>query len=331
MLFDTVYGGSRPVRDFNLDQRKTYFERRAQLDAQIKQARDSGQPVDPALVKQREAVQQVLEGFESMYMTSPEERGAYESGGIVGAEGALLEAERQADLADIAFEQVEGPRTRDRGRASSSTSQPASRLLPTSPPTTAMCSTGSRLSRTARSRLAPSATPWPSRWPHAVRAGRRRRPWPRPFGPGWVRAGRGSRTRAARREGGRPEVQAGRVRRRGRRLGRRRKRGQGWRGPEKTDLEQVDAVARKLGMTEEERNAFGRHIEEEKAKGEGGSQNDRGDYSYRELLALGRSFLEEHRNPEAAGPAQEDESTSPAGAGPHATRPAGARAKAVHA
>src|SRR5262249_39983514 len=60
------------------------------------------------LLRQREQLRTVVEGFDAIYKGLPEERRAYEQGGIVKAEAGLMEHERQADLAGIAAEQVTG-------------------------------------------------------------------------------------------------------------------------------------------------------------------------------------------------------------------------------
>ncbi|MBR8838854.1 MAG: hypothetical protein DSM106950_33835 [Stigonema ocellatum SAG 48.90 = DSM 106950] len=59
----------------------------------------------------------------------------------------------------------------------------------------------------------------------------------------------------------------------------------------KKDIQQVEAVAREFNMTEEERREFGDFLEEEKAVGNGGTKNERGDFSYQELRQKAREFL----------------------------------------
>ncbi len=44
-------------------------------------------------------------------------------------------------------------------------------------------------------------------------------------------------------------------------------------------------------MTEEERRDFGDFLEEEKACGNGGTKNERGDFTYAELRQKAREFL----------------------------------------
>jgi hypothetical protein len=59
----------------------------------------------------------------------------------------------------------------------------------------------------------------------------------------------------------------------------------------KKDIQQVEAVAREFNMTEEERRDFGDFLEEEKAVGNGGTKNERGDFTYQELRQKAREFL----------------------------------------
>ena len=63
------------------------------------------------------------------------------------------------------------------------------------------------------------------------------------------------------------------------------------------DRNQVNAVAALLGMTRGERLAFGVYIHHDKELTGGGSKNARGDYTFQELLELGRLFLDEYRTP----------------------------------
>ncbi|MFB2876954.1 hypothetical protein [Floridanema aerugineum] len=59
----------------------------------------------------------------------------------------------------------------------------------------------------------------------------------------------------------------------------------------KKDIQQVEAVAREFNMNESERRDFGDFIEEEKAAGNGGIKNERGDFTYQELQQKAREFL----------------------------------------
>ena len=101
--WNVYYGSGGAVRNYNLDQRRATHEQLAALEAQIKAA---GANADPALIQQRDALRTLAMGFDAIYKSSPEEARAYEAGGIVAAEARLIEAERQADLADWAVEQV---------------------------------------------------------------------------------------------------------------------------------------------------------------------------------------------------------------------------------
>ena len=65
------------------------------------------------------------------------------------------------------------------------------------------------------------------------------------------------------------------------------RRGKGRKG----DLKQVDDVAKEFRMTPEERLEFGDWIEAEKAAGNGGTANDRGDFTYRELREKAAEFM----------------------------------------
>jgi len=63
-------------------------------------------------------------------------------------------------------------------------------------------------------------------------------------------------------------------------------------GMSKQDIKQINAIAQELGMSQEERREFGKFIEFEKANGYGGTKNQRGDFTYQELKAKAREFLE---------------------------------------
>jgi hypothetical protein len=59
----------------------------------------------------------------------------------------------------------------------------------------------------------------------------------------------------------------------------------------KKDIQQVDAVARSFNMTRSDRLAFGEFLESLKEGGFGGTQNDRGDFTYNELCQKAQEFL----------------------------------------
>jgi hypothetical protein len=58
----------------------------------------------------------------------------------------------------------------------------------------------------------------------------------------------------------------------------------------KQDIKEVDSLAKKHGMTEEQRRDF---LEECKREGDGGSKNERGDLTWDELDRKAREFLGE--------------------------------------
>lgn len=53
----------------------------------------------------------------------------------------------------------------------------------------------------------------------------------------------------------------------------------------------MEAVSREFNMTEEERRDFGDFLEAEKLAGNGGTKNERGDFTYQELKQKARIFL----------------------------------------
>jgi hypothetical protein len=58
-------------------------------------------------------------------------------------------------------------------------------------------------------------------------------------------------------------------------------------------LEQVEAVAREFGMQRNQRFEFGNFLEAEKASGNTGTKNRRGDFTMSELRERAREFLGE--------------------------------------
>ncbi len=62
-------------------------------------------------------------------------------------------------------------------------------------------------------------------------------------------------------------------------------------GGRKQDIRQVDDIAREHRMTPEQRREFGDFLEAEKAAGNRGTLNERGDFTYRELQQKAREFL----------------------------------------
>ena len=63
-------------------------------------------------------------------------------------------------------------------------------------------------------------------------------------------------------------------------------------GGGKQDIKQVEAVAREFKMTEEQRREFGDFVEAEKAAGNRGTANARGDFTYQELRQKASEFLD---------------------------------------
>ncbi|MEC4894386.1 MAG: hypothetical protein SAL07_18210 [Oscillatoria sp. PMC 1051.18] len=51
----------------------------------------------------------------------------------------------------------------------------------------------------------------------------------------------------------------------------------------KSNINQFNEIAKAFKMTSEERKDFGKFLEEEKAAGFGGTKNERGDFTDREL------------------------------------------------
>ncbi len=75
------------------------------------------------------------------------------------------------------------------------------------------------------------------------------------------------------------------------------RRGSGRRsGGGKQDIQQVNDAARETGMTAKERTEFGKFLETEKQAGQGGTLNERGDFTYEELLQKAQEFLSEFRS-----------------------------------
>ncbi len=59
----------------------------------------------------------------------------------------------------------------------------------------------------------------------------------------------------------------------------------------KSDIREVDAIAKKFGMDPESRQEFGDFIEECKRIGDCGTKNSRGDFTWSELEQKAREFL----------------------------------------
>jgi hypothetical protein len=63
----------------------------------------------------------------------------------------------------------------------------------------------------------------------------------------------------------------------------------------KRDIRMVNAVAGFLRMSNQERNEFGRFLEDAKKRGERGTLNARGDFTWDEMVQQGRYFQAERR------------------------------------
>jgi len=64
----------------------------------------------------------------------------------------------------------------------------------------------------------------------------------------------------------------------------------------KDDIQQFRVACRELDMTDTEADRFSEYLHELKDSGEGGSKNDRGDFTWDELMSHGREFLEQERS-----------------------------------
>jgi hypothetical protein len=60
----------------------------------------------------------------------------------------------------------------------------------------------------------------------------------------------------------------------------------------KRDLQQVNAIAREFEMSASVRTLFGKFIEKEKANGDVGTLNAKGDFTWDELKQKAEEFLE---------------------------------------
>ena len=59
----------------------------------------------------------------------------------------------------------------------------------------------------------------------------------------------------------------------------------------KRDIQQVNAIAREFGMSPPIRKEFGKFIEKEKANGDIGTLNVKGDFTWEELQEKAEEFL----------------------------------------
>ncbi|MEB3248631.1 MAG: hypothetical protein VKK07_04740 [Merismopediaceae bacterium] len=60
----------------------------------------------------------------------------------------------------------------------------------------------------------------------------------------------------------------------------------------KRDIQQVNAIAQKYGMSLLVRKQFGTFLEKEKSQGHGGTLNAKGDFTWDELQQKAEEFLE---------------------------------------
>jgi len=61
----------------------------------------------------------------------------------------------------------------------------------------------------------------------------------------------------------------------------------------KSDLKQIDAIAREFQMSALTRKLFGKFLEKEKANGYAGTLNTKGDFTWEELYQKAEEFLQE--------------------------------------
>lgn len=61
----------------------------------------------------------------------------------------------------------------------------------------------------------------------------------------------------------------------------------------KRDIRDVEAIARAFGMAPDQRREFGDYLEECKRSGDRGTLNDRGDFTWDEMVEKARDFLGE--------------------------------------
>jgi phage terminase small subunit len=59
----------------------------------------------------------------------------------------------------------------------------------------------------------------------------------------------------------------------------------------KRDIRDVEKIARQFGMDPETRREFGDFLEECKRKGDPGTRNERGDFTWNELKEKAKEFL----------------------------------------
>ncbi|HTI35084.1 MAG TPA: hypothetical protein VL422_15515, partial [Miltoncostaea sp.] len=101
-MWDNIYAQpGRANREEILDKRAEYWDRVDQLEAQV---RAQGAAADPALVQEAAMTRALAEHYEAAYRDFVEEARAYAKGDRAEQEAVVMEAERQADLAEAAAE-----------------------------------------------------------------------------------------------------------------------------------------------------------------------------------------------------------------------------------
>ncbi|MGD9573014.1 MAG: hypothetical protein AB7V62_14090 [Thermoleophilia bacterium] len=104
-FYDSVYGTGSRDRNRTYREMDSYEAQVAMIDAEIAAQRKTG-AVDPQLLNMREMAAEQLAIHDAAYRGLPEEVRAYDTGGRQSGEARVMEAERQADLADMAVEEV---------------------------------------------------------------------------------------------------------------------------------------------------------------------------------------------------------------------------------
>ncbi len=104
-FYDSVYGTRKGHRDSTYKEMDSFEAQVAMIDAEIAAQAKAG-AVDPQLLNMRDMAQEQLALHDAAYRGLPEEVRAYDTGGRQSGEARVMEAERQADLADIALEEV---------------------------------------------------------------------------------------------------------------------------------------------------------------------------------------------------------------------------------
>jgi hypothetical protein len=103
----SVYGDHRKARKWTLDERAELSKRRNELKEKIDKFEElSGKELAKLLEEKGEA-DELFEAVDFMYKSLPEEAPSFEIEGIVKAESALMEVEREFEFAEIAARHAE--------------------------------------------------------------------------------------------------------------------------------------------------------------------------------------------------------------------------------